>query len=200
MAHGNIYPKEKVPAALTHFFRTDNLTALRELALRFVADETDENLVARLKARHLDDVWDVAERIVVAVDATTGTDGVIRRAARLAARARGELHVVHVTSSEQSRRDERALNELRRLADDLDAGWVEITGDDPAKALMQYAIDNQVTQIVLGSSRRSRLEELTRGSIVAKVIRLASNCDVDVHVIARRNLHLRQPGPSEEDD
>lgn len=191
MAHGNIYPQDKVQSALTHFFRTDNLTALRELALRFVADETDETLLERLRARHLHDVWDVNERIMVAVDATAGTAAVMRRAARLAARARGELHVVHVASSEQSRRDEHGLEELRALARDLDADWSELAGDDPARALMDYAIANQITQIVLGSSRRSRLEELTRGSIVSKVIRLASDVDVDVHVIARRNLPMR---------
>lgn len=191
MAHGNIYPQDKVQSALTHFFRTDNLTALRELALRFVADETDETLLERLRARHLHDVWDVNERIMVAVDATAGTAAVMRRAARLAARARGELHVVHVASSEQSRRDEHGLEELRALARDLDADWSELAGDDAARALMDYAIANQITQIVLGSSRRSRLEELTRGSIVSKVIRLASDVDVDVHVIARRNLPMR---------
>lgn len=195
MAHGNIYPADKVPNALANFFRTDNLTALRELALRFVADETDEDLIERLRARHVDDVWDVHERILVAVDATPGTDGVMRRAARIAARVRGELHVVHVVSSEAPRRDDAAMDELRRLSDDLDADWIELIGDDPARTLMDYAIEHQITQIVLGSSRRSRLETLTRGSIVSKVIRLASTCDVDVHVIARRDLHLH-PRPT----
>lgn len=188
MAHGNIYPQDKVERALTHFFTTDNLTALRELALRFVADETDTSLIERLRYRHVADVWDVAERIVVAVDATPGTDGVVRRAARIAARAKGELHVVHVQSSEETGRQQKGLDELRRLAEAVDADWIEIPGEDPARALMQYAIENQITQIVLGSSRRSRFEEITRGSIVSKVIRLASDCNVDVHVIARRDV------------
>lgn len=186
MAHGNVYPADKVPKALANFFTTDNLTALRELALRFVADSADENLVDRLKARHLAEIWDVTERILVAVDATPGTEGVMRRAARLAARVKGSLDVVHVASSERARRDDKGLAELRHLAEDLGANWAEPSGDDEARALMEYALANQITQIVLGSSRRSRLEELTRGSIVSKVIRLASDCDVDVHVIARR--------------
>ncbi len=186
MAHGNIYPPDKVPDALSNFFQTENLTALRELALRFVADEVDEHLLARLAARHEREIWDVTERIMVAVDATEGTGGVMRRAARLAARVKGELYVLHVASSEGSRRDEARLGELRELAGALGARWSEIPGDEPARALMDWAVSHQITQVVLGSSRRSRLEELTRGSIVSRVIRLASDVDVDVHVIARR--------------
>ena len=186
MAHGNIYPPDKVPGALGNFFQTENLTALRELALRFVADEVDEHLLARLAARHEREIWDVTERIMVAVDATEGTGGVMRRAARLEARVKGDLFVLHVDSSEGSRRDEARLSELRELAGALGARWIEIPGDEPARALMDYAVSHQITQVVLGSSRRSRWEELTRGSIVSKVIRLASDIDVDVHVIARR--------------
>jgi two-component system sensor histidine kinase KdpD len=186
MAHGNVYPPAKVPEALAHFFRTDNLTALRELALRYVADEADDTLVERLRQRNVRELWEVNERIVVGVDATKGTDNVMRRAARLAARAGGDLHVVHVVSDQLRRKEEMAFDDLRRLAIDLGGDWIELVRDDPAAALMEYATANQITQIVLGSSRRSRLEEFTRGSIVAKLIRLASDRDVDVHVIARR--------------
>ena len=198
MAHGNIYPPDKVPDALNNFFRTENLTALRELTLRFVADEIDEHLLERLAARGQREIWDVAERIMVAVDATEGTGTVMRRAARLAARVKGELHVVHVASSEASRRDEAGLAELRQLASALGATWEEIAGDDIARALMEYCFAHQITQIVLGQSRRSRLEELTRGSIVSRVIRLASDCDVDVHVIARREPKALSNRPSED--
>jgi two-component system sensor histidine kinase KdpD len=194
MAHGNIYPPEKVQGALANFFRFDNLSALRELALRFVADETDEELVDRLRGQHVVDIWDASERIMVAVDATAGTDGVIRRAARLAARVRGDLHAVHVISSEDPHRaDAKTLDLLRQLAEDVGADWHEATGDEPAKTLMDFAIEHQITQIVLGASRRSRWEELTKGSIVSKVLRYASDVDVDVHVIARREAK-HEPG------
>ena len=187
MAHGNIYPAEKVQNALTHFFRTENLSALRELALRFVADETDDALVDRLRSQKVSDIWETTERILVAVDVTPGTEGVVRRAARLAARVRGYLEVVHVVSSEDVRpRDSEGLAALRKLADDLGAEWFEIKGDEPAAAITGFALEHQITQIVLGASRRSRWEELRKGSIVTKVIKLASILDVDVHVIARR--------------
>ena len=103
MVHGNIYPPEKVPDALTHFFRTENLVALRELALRFVADETEEELLAYLRDRHPDALWETRERIMVAVTGAHGTDAVIRRAARIAARTKADLHAVHVVAAEQAR-------------------------------------------------------------------------------------------------
>lgn len=188
VAHGNVYAPEKIQGALANFFRTDNLSALRELALRFVADETDDALVERLRERGTGALWETTERILVGVDATPGTDGVVRRAARLAARIRGDLDVVHVISSESvSPRDASGLTALHQLTDDVGGGWHEIKADEPAKALVDFAVTHQITQIVLGASRRSRWEELVKGSIVAKVIRLASTLDVDVHVIARRD-------------
>lgn len=196
MAHGNVYPPDKIQGALTNFFRTDNLSALRELALRFVADETDDALVERLRERRAPDIWETAERILVGVDTTPGTDGVLRRAARLAARLRGDLHVVHVVSSESvARRDAHGLAALRKLADDVGGEWHELQADEPAQAIVNLAMENQITQIVLGASRRSRWEELVKGSIVAKVIRLASTLDVDVHVIAQRDPGSRGASP-----
>jgi two-component system sensor histidine kinase KdpD len=184
LVHGNIYPAEKVPDALTNFFKTENLVALRELALRFVADETEEELLEYLRDRQTGAVWDTRERIMVAVTGAPGTDNVVRRAARIAARTKGDFLVVHVVSGEQA--PGKRLDALERLADDLGAEWHEIRRDDPARALVDFAEEHQVTQIVLGASRRSRWEELTKGSVVQRVIRFACDSDVDVHVIARR--------------
>ncbi len=101
MLHGNIYPSDKVPGALTGFFKTENLVALRELALRFVADETEEELLGYLRNQRPGAFWDTSERIMVAVTGAPGSDGVVRRAARIAQRTKGDLLVVHVTSEEQ---------------------------------------------------------------------------------------------------
>jgi two-component system sensor histidine kinase KdpD len=191
MLHGNIYPSEKVPDALTHFFRTENLVALRELALRFVADETEDELLAFLRERHPDAVWETTERIMVAVTGAHGTDAVLRRAARIAARTKADLHAVHVVAGDQTHRtDGTAMAELHKLADDLGAAWHELNRDEPARALVDFARDHQVTQIVMGSSRRSRWEELTRGSVVQRVLRFAADCGVDVHVIGRRDFEV----------
>jgi two-component system sensor histidine kinase KdpD len=188
MIHGNIYPQAKVPQALTHFFRTDNLTALRELALRFLADEVDEALLRRLRDAHAPGVWDTAERILVAVTAADGTDALLRRAARMAARVKGDLSAVHVTSGEESPSDRKTLDQLKQLSSDLGADWYELHSDDPARALADFARENQITQIVIGSSLRGRWERFTgAGTVINKLLRAAGEAGIDVHVIARRH-------------
>ena len=187
MLHGNIYPPEKIPSTLASFFKQQNLVALRELALRFVADETEEELLEFLVAKHPDIVWDTAERIMVAVTGAAGTDAVLRRAARMATRLHADLQVVHVVGEENTRpASKQALASIRTLAEDLGAKWHEVTADDPAPALVKFAKDNQITQIVLGASRRSRWERvMSRPSVVQRVLRFAGQSGVDVHVIAR---------------
>lgn len=189
MLHGNIYPKPKVPQALTHFFRTDNLIALRELALRFLADETEEELLEHLQRRQAQVVWDTSERILVAVTAAPGTDAIVRRAARMAARIKAELKVLHVIAGDgEPRSVDKQLTLLRQVSTDVGAHWTEIQADDPARAVIDYARDHQITQIVVGSSSRSRWQELRGGgSIVRKISRLAGMAGIDVHIIARRD-------------
>jgi two-component system sensor histidine kinase KdpD len=190
MLHGNIYPREKVSEALTHFFRADNLSALREMALRFLADETEEELMERLQKHETRVLWETAERIMVAVTAAPGTDAVVRRSSRMAARIKADLHVVHVMSGEGARRgDDERLGRLRLVASDVGAHWHELNADDTVQALIDFARHQQITQIVLGSSQRSRWQELRGGgSIVKRITRLATAAGVDVHIIARREV------------
>jgi len=189
MLHGNIYPPEKVPQALTHFFREDNLMALRELALRFLADETEEELLEHLKARHTEVLWDTSERILVGVTGAPGTDAIVRRASRMASRIKAELHVLHIMANESSRRSQdKQVELLRQLTTDVGAHWHEVPADDPAQALFEFARTHQITQIVVGSSGRSRWQELKGGgSIVRKISQLAAPAGIDVHIIARRS-------------
>ena len=198
MLHGNIYPKERVSLALSNFFRIDNLTALRELALRFLADETDEDLLEHLRRHDSKVVWETCERVMVAVTAVPGTDGLLRRAARMATRLKAELDVVHVASSDATRPgDRRSAEKLRELTADVGARWHEVQGDDPARAIAAFAQERQITQIVIGSSQRSRWQQLTGGgSNVTRVIREAGALGIDVHVIAVRKTPTT--GPSEE--
>ena len=193
MLHGNIYPDEQAPQALTHFFRTDNLIALRELALRFLADQTDEELLAYLRQQEEEEaatVWETAERIMVAITAEPGNDGLLRRAARIAARTKADLDAVHVVANDaSSAADQQATAQLRELATDVGARWHEIQDDDPARAIAMFARQHQITQIVIGSSHRSRWQQLAGGgSHVVKVIREAGAVGIDVHVIARRDV------------
>jgi two-component system sensor histidine kinase KdpD len=191
MLHGHIYPQNKVPQALTHFFRTDNLIALRELALRFLADETEEELLEHLSRHEAQVLWETCERIMVGVTAAPGTDTLLRRAARIAARARGELDVVHVAGgdAESTGKQQKGLESLRKLTEALGARWHETQESDPAKALIDFARQHQTTQIVIGSSRRSRWQKLLGpGSNVRRIIREAGAVGIDVHVIARGEL------------
>ncbi len=196
MVHGNIYPAERVPLALSSFFRTDNLIALRELALRFLADETDEELLEHLRGHESNGVWETCERVMVAVTAVPGTDGLIRRAARMASRLKADLDVVHVAASDATRPGDRgATDKLRELTADVGARWHEIQGDDPARAIAGFAQEHQITQIVIGSSQRSRWQQLTGGgSNVTRVIREAGPLGIDVHVIALRKPPAQPAG------
>jgi two-component system, OmpR family, sensor histidine kinase KdpD len=196
MLHGNIYPKERVTLALSKFFRTDNLIALRELALRFLADETDEELLEHLRRHETDAVWETCERVMVAVTAAPGTDALIRRAARMAARFKSELDVLHIAVSDATRPgDRQSAEKLRQLADDVGARWHQVDGDDPARVIAGFAREHQVTQIVIGSSQRSRWQQLTGGgSKITRIIREAGALGIDVHVIALRKTADQSPG------
>ena len=187
MLHGNIYPKEKVPQALTHFFRTDNLIALRELALRFVADESDDELLDHLRQRQSQVLWETTERIMVAVSAEPGSDVLLRRAARIASRVKGELDVLHVVLDDASPSSEgRSIDELRELAGNLGARWNEVQDDDPARAIVSFARQHQITQIVIGSVQRGWWHFADGGPILRRVIHEAGASGIDVHIIARQ--------------
>ncbi|MGH9129143.1 MAG: universal stress protein [Acidimicrobiales bacterium] len=192
MAHGHVYAPEKVPQALTHFFRVENLTALRELALRFLADETEEEMLAYLRSHGIHGVWETKERIMAAVKGDDQAEHVIRRAARIAARAKADLVVVHVISGEGApRASGKVIDQLRHLAADVGAQWHELKAEDPATALLHFAAEHQITQIVLAFTRRSRWEEVTKGSVLQKLLRTAGDAGVDVHVIAKRQEALQ---------
>jgi two-component system sensor histidine kinase KdpD len=196
MLHGNIYPKQKVAQALTHFFRTANLIALRELALRFVADESDEELLDYLERHQSQVPWETTERMMIAVTAEPGTDVLLRRAARLAFRATAELDVVHVIADDTGLAgDARSIDALRALTADLGARWHEIDDDDPAQALVSFAREHQVTQIVIGSVQGSWWHIVGGGPVLRRVIHDAGAFGIDVHVIAHREA---PPGPAPE--
>jgi two-component system, OmpR family, sensor histidine kinase KdpD len=205
MLHGNVYPMDRVPQALTHFFRTDNLIALRELALRFLADETEEELLAHLWRHEPKAVWETTERIMVAVTASADNAVLVRRAARIASRVKGDLVVVHVTGGDgRSNRERAALDQLRQLTADVGARWLELQDDDPARAIARFAREHHITQIVIGSSQRSRWRQLASGgSNVVRVLKEAGTVGIDVHVIAKHEdgLAMRSShSPGELDD
>ncbi len=185
MAHGHIYAAEKVDAALGHYFRVGNLGALRELALLWVADRVDEGLHDYRRRHGLTEPWETRERVVVALTGAPGGDRLVRRGARLAARSHAELVGVHVLRADGlAGPDQELLEHRRELLEELGGRFVEITGADVADALVRFAIAENATQLLMGSSQQSRWAELTRGSVINRVIKAAAAGPIDVHVIS----------------
>ena len=183
MAHGNVYPPERVDAALSNYFRPGNLAALRELALLWVADRVEEGLHTYMQSHDIADAWETRERVLVALTGAPGGDDVIRRAARMAGRLRSELVGLHVVAGTGlASRAGTELEGQRTLLTQLGGTYREVVGDDVATALVDFARAERVTQIVLGVSRQGRWHRLVRGSIVDRVARQAEA--FDVHVIA----------------
>ena len=193
MAHGNIYPAEKVAAALANYFRPGNLGALRELALLWVADRVEETLQDYLADHGITTTWETRERVVVGLTGAPGGDHLIRRGARMAGRLRGDLVGVHVGSADGlSSSTGDHLERQRALLVELGGSYREVVGDDVATALGAFAEAEQATQVVLGATRRSRWSELMRGSLASEVQRRLPG--VDVHLISTAEPeHLGRP-------
>ncbi|MDQ1048597.1 K+-sensing histidine kinase KdpD [Streptomyces sp. V4I2] len=156
MAHGNIYKADKVDAALSNYFRPGNLTALRELALLWVADRVDAYLTEYRSEHRVSKIWGSRERIVVGL--TGGPEGrtLIRRAARLAEKgAGGEVLAVYIARSDGlTNASPKELAVQRTLVEDLGGTFHHVIGDDVSSALLDFARGVNATQIVLGVSRR----------------------------------------------
>ncbi|MEB4613346.1 universal stress protein, partial [Leucobacter sp. M11] len=197
LAQGHVYPAERIDAALANYFRLGNLTALRELALLWLADEVDSALT-RYRAEHgIDRTWETRERVVVTLTGGPEGDTLLRRGARIAARtAGGELLALHVISQDGLRAaDPAALSAQRSLVDTLGGSYHQVVGDDIPGTLIDFARSVNATQLVLGASSRGRLlQALTGPGIGQSVIRDCGSIDVHIvtHAAAASN-RLRLP-------
>ncbi|MFF7143197.1 MULTISPECIES: sensor histidine kinase [Streptomyces] len=184
MAHGNIYQPDKVDAALSNYFRPGNLTALRELALLWVADRVDEYLTEYRSQHKVSTIWGSRERIVVGL--TGGPEGrtLIRRAARLAEKgAGGEVLAVYIARSDGlTSASPKELAVQRTLVEDLGGTFHHVVGDDIPAALLDFARGVNATQIILGSSRRKAWQYVFGPGVGATVAR-ESGPDLDVHIV-----------------
>jgi two-component system sensor histidine kinase KdpD len=184
LAEGVVYPAERVDAALSHYFRLGNLTALRELALLWLADEVDAALRTYRADHAIEAPWEARERVVVALTGGPEGETLLRRGARIAARsAGGELLAVHVTVQDGLRgADPEALVAQAALAEQLGGTYHQVVGEDVARALVEFARAVDATQVVIGLSRRSGIAAMLGGAgIGATVIREAG--PVDVHLV-----------------
>jgi two-component system sensor histidine kinase KdpD len=184
LSAGFVYPAERIDAALSNYFRLGNLTALRELALLWLADEVDSALQRYRVEQGIEGSWQARERVVVALTGGAEGETLLRRGARIAARsAGGELLAVHVSTQDGLRADEPgALTAQRALVESLGGTYHQVVGDDVAAALVDFARSVNASQLVIGVSRRGRLgAALTGPGIGATVIRLSG--DIDVHIV-----------------
>ncbi|WP_438484902.1 DUF4118 domain-containing protein [Streptomyces sp. S186] len=200
MVHGDIYPPDRIESALTHYFRVGNLTALRELALLWLADRVEEGL-QRYRAEHGISVpWETRERILVALSGGPEGETLIRRAARISARTPGtDLLALHVVPEDGlTRVDPAVLDTQRTLLESLGGSYHQTTGEDVVDALLQFAEAENVTQIVLGASRHGRLASLLRAGTGERTIK--GSGPIDVHIVTHKEAAgaaaLRLPHPS----
>ncbi|MET9770135.1 sensor histidine kinase KdpD [Streptomyces sp. NPDC006415] len=189
MAHGNIYQPDKMDAALSNYFRPGNLTALRELALLWVADRVDEYLQQYRGEHNIRTTWQARERIVVGL--TGGPEGrtLIRRASRMAAKGSGsEILAVYIARSDGlTSASPKELAVQRTLVEDLGGSFHHVIGDDIPAALLEFARGVNSTQIVLGSSRRKTWQYIYGPGVGATVAR-ESGPDLDVHIVTHEEV------------
>jgi two-component system sensor histidine kinase KdpD len=193
LAHGNVYKPEKVDAALSNYFRVGNLTALRELALLWVADRVDEGLERYRAEQGIDATWAARQRIVVAVTGGAESATLLRRGALIAGRAAGRslvaVHVLRGDGTATAPADRVA--QLRRLTEELGGTFHTVVGDDVAAAVLDFARSVNASQVVVGASRKSRAAMLLAPSTADLIVR--GSGDIDVHVVTHEHAG-RRPG------
>ena len=200
LAHGNVYRADQIDASLASYFRVGNLTALRELALLWLADRVDDALSDYRRENKIEAPWPTRERVVVAVTGSAESETLVRRGARIAQRAAGsELVAVHVVPTDGLvGGSQHAIAEQRRLVESLDGTFHTVVGEDLASAVVDFAVGVNATMIVVGVSRHSRWRHLVTGSVGVRIAQLAGNIDVHMvnHEQAGKRAGMRLAGSS----
>jgi two-component system sensor histidine kinase KdpD len=197
---GKIYIPENARDALENFFRKGNLIALRELALRVTAERVDAEMLKYRKDIAAEEVWPVADRIVVCVGPGPLSGRVVRATKRMAMRLRAEWVAVYVETPNSARFPERDRNRVIRtlqLAERLGAETIRITGNSVSEELVNYARKENASKIVIGKPARPRWREILFGSVVDDLIRRSGN--IDVYVITGDKQEGQERGEQEVD-
>ncbi len=184
LRQGKVYKPEKVEQALNNFFRKGNLSTLRELALRAVADEVGEKAASYRAREGLEPAW-IPERVMVGMSSSPLAPRVIRTGARIAGRLGARWYAVYVvTPGEQPGRITSAhaesLDQNTRLAESLGATVVRVTADRPADGLIEFAKREGITHVIFGQTARSRLEILLKGSTLNRFLEEVRDAAVQV--------------------
>jgi two-component system, OmpR family, sensor histidine kinase KdpD len=186
MKRGEVYHTEKVDQALKNFFRRGNLIALRELALRQVAEQVDRSLESYMEEKDIHDPWVVRERIAVCFSSNPRAQYLIARASRMARRMDAELYAIYVDiGADTSERDKNSLQANIQFAESLGAKVVKLTGKTVSEATAQFVREKHVTQVIFG---RSAVEGWRKYLYMTAIHRFLSNApSVDVHIVTQEN-------------
>lgn len=200
LSHGNVYAPDRIDAALSNYFRRGNLTALRELALLWLADQVDTALAKYRAENKITDMWEARERVVVAVTGGPESETLVRRASRIASKSTAELMVVHVIHGDGlAGLSESRMAKIRELANSLDASMHTVVGDEVPMALLEFAREMNATQLVIGTSRRSRWARLFEEGIGPRIVELSGKIDVHLvtHEESKRGFRASSLAPRE---
>ncbi|MDH6678538.1 two-component system sensor histidine kinase KdpD [Rhodococcus sp. LBL1] len=190
LSHGNVYAADKVDAALGNYFRRGNLTALRELALLWVADQVDAALAKYRAENKITDMWEARERVVVAVTGGPESETLVRRASRIASKASAELMVVHVVRGDGLEGVSAGdMGKVRKIAASIGASVHSVVGDDVPTTLLEFAREVNATQLVIGTSRRSRWARILDEGIGAAIVQQSGK--IDVHMVTHAEAATR---------
>ncbi len=178
LQRGDVYPVEKVPQALQNFFTEGNLSALREIALREVASEVDRSVQSYREEHDVSKPWQTQERVMVCISPDKPSDRLLRRGWRISRRLRADIVAVYVPLGKPTLEQQKILENDFSLANRLGIRIERTVGTKVAQSLAEYAEKNQVTQIVIGHSKRTRVQEFVQGSLINDLIHLARGIDI----------------------
>lgn len=185
LLEGKIYAPEKIQQSLDNFFQRRNLIALRELALREVADNVEENAIATTPNGQF---CNIHERVLVCISTYPNSVQLLRRGARLANYMNAPLYSLFVADPERFLTKEESLHihTCEKLCNEFEGTFIRVTNSNVANAIAQVAEKYRITQIVIGESQRSRWQMLLKGSLTQKLVRLLKN--IDLHIIASEKM------------
>jgi two-component system, OmpR family, sensor histidine kinase KdpD len=196
---GKIYIPEKAAQAADKFFKPGNLMALRELSLRRAASRVDDQMRAYMESRSIQGPWHVAEKLLVCVSGSPYSERLIRTTRRLADEVKAPWHTVYIETPGGSRNERENRKQVwrdLRLAESLGAQVASVTGTSVAQALIDYALKNNITKIVVGKPAKPRWREFLRQPLVDQIIRLSGTIDVYVVSIASAERAPGKPEPT----
>ena len=185
LQRGEIYNLKTAASALKNFFRLGNLNALRELALRRIAQEVDDDLTEYMNDKEIKTNWHTTERVLVSISSSPRAGKVIRYGARIAQRYKCEFYVISIESKGFfnkgfSEDDWKVIKEHEELAKNLGADVFRLKGKNVPKKILEFATEKRITQIVLGHSSRSLFTRFFKGSVINNIIEHSKETEIRI--------------------